>query len=187
MIIKWCRWFLLTDFKLMFLSFCQGLVQCLCMLKYFQVFKIIAIFQIWIFKMFLFLWCFIFTYKALKQFSLSWTKVAYHWSNACAVDQCLKYYTIFIILVNTYYIIYDLYSFTYSLQFEIIYLKNLFACQIAAYENMSPRICSLYLHVTYVSFRSLLKFGPFRSAHDEAFILHTNNTTKAFSHNTFTF
>lgn len=138
MIIKWCCWFLLTDFKLMFLSFCQGLVQCLCMLKYFQVFKIIAIFQIWIFKMFLFLWCFIFTYKALKQFSLSWTKVAYHWWNACAIDQCLKYYTIFIILVNTYYIIYDLYSFTYSLQFEIIYLKNLFACQNAANENMSP-------------------------------------------------
>lgn len=160
MIIKWCCWFLLTDFKLMFLSFCQGLVQCLCMLKYFQVFKIIAIFQIWIFKMFLFLWCFIFTYKALKQFSLSWTKVAYHWWNACAIDQCLKYYTIFIILVNTYYIIYDLYSFTYSLQFEIIYLKNLFACQNAANENMSPRICRLYLHVTLIVYPTETVYSP---------------------------
>lgn len=119
MIIKWCCWFLLTDFKLMFLSFCQGLVQCLCMLKYFQVFKIIAIFQIWIFKMFLFLWCFIFTYKALKDVHnlisvftvLTW--VSYHWLNACAIYQCLKYFTVFIILVNTYYIVYGLH--TYSL------------------------------------------------------------------------
>lgn len=88
--------------------------------------------------------------------------MAYHWWNACAIDQCLKYNTIFIILVNTYYIIYDLYTFTYSLQFDIIYLKNLFACQNAANENMSPRICRQYLHVTLIVYLTETVYSPGR-------------------------